>query len=336
MTRRSRRGLTLLELIIVIVIFSILLGFSAMFFRNANRDLGVTASANRLTGLLRAAQQQARGSAAPAWVVLNTQRNAAWLVSKETIGEWHLEDASGAFGKPAQVTSGTAVPGRVGRALQLSGSGSIRCGDVPLLQPDQGVAVELWYLRKGGRSRGILATIGDFAEIAVEADGRIGARLGGVAVGSGQLRLPTDVWCHVQLIYSGRDLRLVLNRNPVDVKAARLSWPGPLPFTVGASGSGVTGIVDEIRLSLLLPREEHPLAGEAAFELAPGTAVPPDGDVVIAFDAEGRLESASRVQFWIRSSTLRQRITVHPGGSVEQQEDPPEPPPAAPATPARN
>ncbi len=119
-----RAGVTLLELVVVIVILSLLLGLSIALFRNANHDLGVRSSSGHLTALLRAARDQARAERAPAWVVLDTAENSVYAMTKETVGEWHFEDTvtTGAFGKNGRV-SGQAqlVPGRVGMAYLMTG-----------------------------------------------------------------------------------------------------------------------------------------------------------------------------------------------------------------------
>src|SRR5262245_20448921 len=175
MAHGSRQGITILELLTVVVIFSILLGLAVTFLQNANKDLGVAAAANGAVGVLRVAHQQSRSSSSPSWVVLDTKANRIYLLLKETIGEWHLEDmiTTGAFGKDGKPSSGAsqAPVGRVGKAIQLSGSASIAFGEVPSLAPDQGLAIELWYLRRSGRGRGVLASIGDTVEVSSENDG---------------------------------------------------------------------------------------------------------------------------------------------------------------------
>src|SRR5689334_21490295 len=133
-TCRGRAGLTLIELLTVVVIFSMLLGFSVLFLKNANRDLGVNASANTVQSLLRGAHQVARSNSAPAWVVLQMQQNLVYVLAKETVGEWHLEDSApggagqGAFGKMATINDGVSVPGRVGAGIRLKSQGTIQCG----------------------------------------------------------------------------------------------------------------------------------------------------------------------------------------------------------------
>ncbi len=318
-----KRGVTLLELLVVIIIFSMLLGFTIYLLKGANRDLGVTASANQLAGLLRAAHQAARTDASPAWVVLNVRDNTAHLLVKETVGEWHFEEKGGqdqgAFGKAARITNGSSVPGRVGRAVRLAGSGTIHCGEVPVYAPEQGVAVEMWFLRSHGRTgRGVLATIGGEVELSVEADGRVDGRVGGLRVSSGQARVPNDSWCHVQLLYSGRDLRLFLNQAQVASAAGQAGWTVNSPFVVGDARSGISGIVDEVRLSLIVPRDLVPLPAEVTFEIVSGLAAGQNGEAVIPFDGEGRLALPAEVKVAVKSPTERQEITVGRGGNVRR------------------
>jgi len=316
-----RRGVTLLELLTVLVIFSLLLGLTAAFLQGANRDLGVSAAANHAVGVLHVAHQESRSSAAPSWVVLDTKLNRLYLLSKETVGEWHLEDlaTTGAFGKDGKVTGGSLVKGRVGNGIQLSGSASIAFGEVPTYAPDQGIAIEFWFLRRSGRGRGVLASVGDAVEISAEADGRIEARVGAIRASSGQIHLPNDAWCYLQAIYSGRELKLILNRREVQSVAGKMELPRGLNFSVG--GSGFTGIVDEVRLGLIIPREEYYLPGECSFAFKPGYVVPESGEMVIAFDAEGRLDPSVSPQpfsFTIKSPAAQQEITVGPGGTLQR------------------
>ena len=324
MRRTRRAGVTLLELLTVLVIFSILLGITAAFMQSANKDLGVSAAANHAAGVLRVAHQQSRSTAAPSWVVLDTKQGRLYLLMKETVGEWHLEDmvTTGAFGKDGRVSGGTqAQVARVGKGIQLSGSSTISFGEVPVYAPDQGLAIEFWFLRRSGRGRGVLCSVGDAVEVSSESDGHVEARVGTLRVSSGQIHVPIDAWCYLQLIYSGRELKLILNRREVQSTAGKADWVRPgVSFAVG--GSGFTGIVDEVRLGLVVPRDEYQLPGECSIVFKGGVQVPDSGEVVIAFDAEGRLDPSVSPQpftFTIKSSADAKDITVGPGGTLQQR-----------------
>lgn len=322
MAHRSR-GVTLLELLTVLVIFSLLLGITASFMQGANKDLGVAAAANHAVGVLRVAHQQSRSTSSPSWVVLDPKQGRIYLLLKETVGEWHLEDlvTTGAFGRNGKVNGGTqAQVARVGKGVQLSGSATIAFGEVPVYAPDQGLAVEFWFLRRSGRGRGVLCSIGDAVEVVSENDGHVEARVGSLRVSSGQIRLPTDAWCYLQLIYSGRELKLILNRREMPSASGRADWTRPGAVFV-AGGSGFTGILDEVRLGLVIPRDEYLLPAECTMAFKPGFQVPGSGEVVIAFDAEGRLDPSVSPQpftFTIKSSADAKDITVGPGGTLQR------------------
>ena len=320
-SRRSRRaGMTLLEILTVIVILSLMLGLSIYFLKNANRDLGVNASANTVQSLLRAAHQVARSNAAPAWVVIDAKQNTIYALAKETVGEWHLEDGTGAFGRNAAVSGGQTVPGRVGMGVRLGSSATIQCGEVPVYAPDQGAAVEFWYQRKRG-GRGVLFTIGSTVEAVSETDGRVTVRFGSLSAGSGNVRVPLDSWCHLQVVYSGRELRVLLNRAPVGSAPGKGAWTPGGALTVGDGKQGFVGIVDEIRLSLIVPRDVFQLSSEAVFEFPPGFVVPPDGEVVISFDSEGRLDASAHAEpfrFAVKSPADRRDLLLNLSGTLSR------------------
>lgn len=326
MAQASRRGVTILELLTVVVIFSVLLGLAVTFLQGANKDLGVAAAANGAVGVLRMAHQQSRSMSSPSWVVLDTKGNRIYLLLKETVGEWHLEDmvTTGAFGKDGKVSGGgsQAQVARVGKGIQLSGSASINFGEVPVLAPDQGLAVEFWFLRRSGRGRGVLCSIGSDVEVVSESDGHVEAKVGTLRASSGQMRVPVDAWCHLQLMYSGRELKLLLNRREVQAVPGKTEWARAGVFTVG--GSGFTGIVDEVRLGLILPRDEVALPAEVAIAVE-GVQLPESGEVVITFDTEGRLDPSVSPQpfsFVVKSTADAKRITVGPGGTLQAVERP--------------
>ena len=257
--------------------------------------------------------------------MLDTKGGRIYLLLKETIGEWHLEDmvTTGAFGKDGKVSGGgsQAQVARVGKGIQLSGSASIAFGEVPLLAPDQGLAVEFWFLRRSGRGRGVLCTIGTDVEVVSESDGHVEAKVGTLRASSGQMRVPVDAWCYLQLMYSGRELKLILNRREVQVVQGKSDWARGGVFTVG--GSGFTGIVDEVRLGLILPRDEVALAAEVSITVE-GMQMPESGEVVIGFDSEGRLDPSvpQPFKFVIKSAADAKRITLGPGGTIQEIDRP--------------
>jgi hypothetical protein len=184
------------------------------------------------------------------------------------------------------------------------------------------VAIEMWFERKTQRNRGVLCTIGDGVKISVESDGRVTAQVGTLQTSSGNVRVPSETWCYVHLLYSGRDLRLFLNRVPMaGPVVGKGAWAPGGAFIVGDAKEGFTGIVDEIRLSLIVPRDAIALSNECVFAFKPGFTVPPDGEVVISFDAEGRLDPAVNTapfEFTIKSPAAERKIVVGLSGTLQR------------------
>jgi hypothetical protein len=168
----------------------------------------------------------------------------------------------------------------------------------------------------------VLFTIGDQVEGVCEADGRVTVRIGSLTVGSGNVQIPLEAWCLLQVVYSGRDLRLFLNRAPVSAPVlGKSAWSPGGAFTVGNQKQGFTGIVDEIRLSLIIPRDAFSLSSESVFEFPAGFVPPPDGEVVISFDSEGRLDPAVHlepVKFAVKSPADRRTIVVGLSGTLSK------------------
>jgi prepilin-type N-terminal cleavage/methylation domain-containing protein len=325
MARESRRGVTLIELVTVIVILSLLLGLSIALFKNANRDLGVRASTNHLVAVFRSVHDQARAGNSPAWVVINVEENSVYAMTKETVGEWHFEDTvtTGAFGRNGRV-NGTPnlVQGRVGQAMVFPGAMSVDCGDIPVYHVDQGIALEFWYLRVPALGRQSLCAIGEQLEMAVEANGTLSARIGSLSLNSGDIHLRnTDVWYFLQLIYNGREAQLFVNGASVGSKAGRAGWAKNSPLIIGKSKNNCIGVIDEFRVSLIFPREKFYLPSEAKFELPHGYLARGQTEFVIHYDTEGRLDRRRHtdpLRFKIKSPTEEKEIILNPTGLISR------------------
>ncbi len=105
----------MIELVVVIVIFSMLLGLAVAVFRNANRDLGVRAAVNHVVTLLRSAAEQSKAEGAPIEVVCDVKDGTIHTLTKETLLMFHMEDEKGAFGR-------NAVPGGVRTVVSERGA----------------------------------------------------------------------------------------------------------------------------------------------------------------------------------------------------------------------
>ena len=314
----TRAGVTLIEILVVIVILSMILGMTIGILRNANRDLGVLAAANTVAAQLRATAEHARAEASPAWVVLDLEGRTIGTLTRETIGMWHFEDRMGAFGKEANPKGPVIVPGRVGNCYRFKMNETVDCGEVPVYRPDQGVGIELWFHRVLRGNKHIIASIGKDVEVWADAQGKVTARVGASQVTSGIVTVPREMWVYLQAIHNGRELKLLLNGTEVGSIPCRHEWKEAGRFIVGSAKDGLAGMIDEVRLSLVIPRDTYPLPPQVEFELPKGSKVA-DGEYLIAFDGGGRLEAGrhpSALTFTIKSPAASKTITITRQGLV--------------------
>ncbi|HTF56256.1 MAG TPA: LamG-like jellyroll fold domain-containing protein [Planctomycetota bacterium] len=294
-SRAPRSGVTLLEILVVIVILSMILGLSLGILRNANKDLGVMAAANTVSSMLRAAAEHARAENAPAWVVLDMNERSIGALTRETIGMWHFEDTTGAFGKDIKVSGAVQDKGRVGLAYRFNGPHFIDCGEVLVYRPDQGMAIEMWFYRFPGTGKHILASIGNDMEVWADPVGRVHVRVGNVTANSETHLIPRESWIYLQAVYNGREIKILLNGAEVGTKPCRHTWKSAAPLIVGSRKDGIAGYIDEVRLSLVVPHDTYALPPEVEFDLPKGSKVQ-DGEFIIAFDNAGRLDGARHPQ----------------------------------------
>jgi type II secretory pathway pseudopilin PulG len=297
-SRRRVEGVTLLEVLVVIVIFSMILGMTIGILRNSNRDLGVMAATNTVAGLLRAAGEHARAENSPAWVAINVDERTAGTLIRESLVMCHFEDTSGGYNTTIQVQGPIQVLGRVGLAYRFAGMNIIDAGEIPRLAADQGMAIEMWFNRAPGTGKHVLATIGKDMELMVDAMGRIHARVGSVTATSGSNLVPREWWVYVQAIYNGREIKILINGVEAGSIACRHAWSGPGRLILGAKKDGLAGLMDEVRVSGIVPGDLYMLPPQVEFEL-PRNARVQNGEFLVAFDPTGRLDA-----------------TRHPGGDL--------------------
>jgi prepilin-type N-terminal cleavage/methylation domain-containing protein len=294
--RTAKSGVTLLEILVVLTILAMIFGMTLGILRNANRDLGVMAAANTVTALLRAAGEHARAENSPAWVVLDMDDNTAGTLIRETVVMCHFEDTSAGFGRTINVNGAVQVLGRIGTAYRFSSSNTIECGDIPRFAANQGIAIEMWFNRSPGTGKHVLATIGKEMELYVDAVGRVHAKVGTTEATSGTNLIPREWWVYCQAIYNGREIKILINGAEAGSTPCRnYVWKGPAPLVLGSKKDGLSGLMDEVRVSAVIPRDTYPLPEQVTFEL-PKTAKVQDGEFLVAFDGSGRLDVSRHPQ----------------------------------------
>jgi prepilin-type N-terminal cleavage/methylation domain-containing protein len=314
---RSQRGVTLIELVVVIAILAMMLGLAVVFLKNANRDLWVGAAANRASALLRTAHQYSRSSASPAWVVFRPKERTVHLLTRETTGEWHFEDETGAFGINAQMSAGSVVPGKVGKALRLGG-GMVTCGEIAYYAPDQGISIEFWLWKRQPRGRQSIISVGKLVELMVDAGGDLSARVGNITVAPQDARLPFKTWCYIQVFYAAGRLLLMVDGKPIGDAEGSVKWTESMPLVIGGSRGGFNGIIDELRAGVIVPRQKYLLEREVEFSF---TGLKPNAkeEYIVHFDERGRLDATrhrSSVRIEIKSPVAKHGMEVGVAGTL--------------------
>ncbi|MBI4563829.1 MAG: hypothetical protein HY716_03940 [Planctomycetes bacterium] len=318
-------GVTLLELLAVIVILSLVLSMSVFLLREANRDLGVRAATGHIVTLLRAVQHHVRAEGSPAWVLLDMKEQQVYTLTQQTVQMWHFEDDSGAFGMKASVHGALRVPGRVGMAYRfVRPSQTIECGAMPDIPQDGGFSIGFWFQKTGPPRRSVLCRLGRDVEISMEGSGRMNVRLGAGSLDSGRHLVPRDAWAYVHLSTNGRDAILYLNGAEVGRAAVSKAISGGGSLILGSKHDGFMGLIDEVRLSLILRRDAYRLPSECRIEVEPcGTAA--RDQYLIAFDPQGRLDARSHpsaVTLKIISPAEEEVVTITPEGLVHKKQSP--------------
>lgn len=174
MLLRRRPGLTLLELIVVMIILAMMMALAVALLQGASRELSVPVTVTHLDSLVRTARTSARRERAPAWILFETQGRRFSLLTSERIGTWHFEDmtdgtaqSAGSFGRPATFrsvggsrSSFSVARGKIGLAVQARADGWIEFPDVPIYDRKQGFVTEFWILREDTNATQTLLTVG--------------------------------------------------------------------------------------------------------------------------------------------------------------------------------
>ena len=329
MARRSKDGFTLIELVVVIVLLSGLMGMSIVLLTNAERDLGVRAAADQLMATLRSVREFARSEGVAAWVVLDKgDPPAMYSLRRNTVGMWHFESRNGssspgAFDQDALLTRVNSVQGRLGNAFALRRNSTIRCGEIPIRVPGAGISVDFWLYRYPSSGEQTIFSIGEDFVMQVVGEGRLRARIGDLRLAASRgLIIPFEAWVQILFLYNGQEARLFANGVPVSTKRGKAEWARNSPLVIGGKTRSVVGIIDEFRIGLILPGNRYELPGEVEFDFPKGTLRPNQAEVWIHFDSEGRLDSRRHGEPFavkLKSKDEQTKVTVSLTGIASRE-----------------
>ena len=297
---RREAGFTLLELLLVMLIFGLIAGAGLGFF--ATLDLGKGQSAGQVKSALRRAREAARARRSPACVRLDRGASTLSVESQRVVGTWHFEGASlaGAFGLDGFVDGGRFLQdGWIGAALAFDGKPGARA-EIPVQRDpafdlSDGFALEC-ALRRDATGGGRLLAVGTCLEVFVNAAGAVLATFqalvdqegrpvvaGSVTVESEAHVLPPETWCLLRVVYDRRRLGLFVDGVPVGaVEAQARVAPVDGPLVLSDARHPFPGAMDALVFSVVEVSEPIPLGDTAHFG--------PDTPDQVCFDASGSLD----------------------------------------------
>jgi len=300
----SRRGLTLLELVLVMTIFAVVVGGGVGFF--ANLDLAKGQAAGLVRNVLRSARQTALTRRAPARVRFDRVENTLQLEAMQVVGTWHFESQRllGAMGMDGyQEGARFDEQGWIGAALAFDGQpgahASFPVHRDPAYDPRDGFRIECAVRRDAGAG-GRLLGLGDAIEVLVNGRGAVRARFrsaasasaltggeigagGSVLVESDEGAIPVDRWTRLSVSYDRSSFIIAVDGIPV------AETPAVVPVVA-------------IESELVLSHPDHPFPGaidalvismvEAVdpVVLPESVRLPEDTPNVVHFEAGGGLD----------------------------------------------
>ncbi len=298
----STAGFTLMEVLVVLILMSMLMGIGVGAFSKVGGGLELARS--QVREALRTTRHHALRERAQAVVLLDPESNSVMGVGWKMVGCWHFEESEGGVSKgfpvDAAVDASQIAPGGViGNCLdlRLESNPGITISAVSSLNTVTGVSLELFVRILGPGERYLLGK-GEFYHLAISEDGQLYARLKvRTMTGSQQASIedyeifaddyvvPHDRWVKVAFHFNGYSCSLaaegIVRGEEVFPKRKRLVTDQATPVTVGNLKDPFSGFVDEVRIGIAVAGEELTLPESVSL----GNAVRR-----VYFDREGRLD----------------------------------------------
>jgi hypothetical protein len=282
-------------LLVVMAIIATLMGIGVGVFDNLATSDRV--AAGQISDALRAARLFAVRESAPASVVVSPEDGEVFGLGLRAAGNWHFEDEDGSgWPVPARHDPGALIPhGVLGYAVAITDQSELQIPDLPgTFDSPDGFGVDVW-VRPDAEPRPmlLLQRPGSWS-LGLDGEGQLEVTLWLVARPSPEesrhtlkgLRLPSDRFSHVGVVFDGRRLRVTLDGLPAGEdtdfgQPRRLVTPPDAPLRTGNGSDRFRGAIDELRVASVVAGDHKPLPADVRVE---------GGAQVLHLDALGHLD----------------------------------------------
>lgn len=333
---RSRAGMTLIELLLVIGLLAVMAGGGMGVF--AALDLEKNQATGLVKSAMRAARDTSRSQDLPTRVRIDPLRATLQRLNVRVIGTWHFEDEGliGAFGVGGRL-EGAALSdeGWIGRALAFEAGGP---GAVAVLGVDrsslydlhEGFGIDVW-IRLDEDAVTNLIDVGKVCGLQLTREGRLQGWFapqvedefsnrgrGAITVALSEPNvLPYGRWVRLQLVYDRVELALLVDG--VRVASAlddRPVWKVDGPMELGDRRRMFPGALDTLVITAAEAVEE--------LELPVGVNFASDSASEIWFEAGGRLDRRRHIEpaviGLVRDDGSREDVRIGLYGTVDALE----------------
>lgn len=252
---RSARGLTLVELLTVILIVALLMGLSGAAYWRMSRSMKEQAVAAELDVAIRHARNSALTANAPAFVEIDVEERRVVPWAYRTVGTWHFEEGKGvshckgpyheALVRGAQM----GMDGKIGKCAQLKDSAYIELGSDPDFDFTDGGFLEA-YVRASTYSFG-----GEDYIFSKKNAYSLKVGKGGVLIGNAgnqtiesTYRLVPGRWTKVAFAWDRQSTRLIIDDGIVAIGTGSKPPMSDYPLILGHETASFEGQVDEVRI----------------------------------------------------------------------------------------
>ncbi len=333
-SRRFHRGLTMVEILAVIMIVSLMLGLSAMAYWRMSRSFKEQGAASEVDVAFRQVRNSAITLNAPAFVELDTEnrRIVPWVY--KTVGLWHFEDRSslgnttGAY-HPGIMRGAELYPdGKIGKCARLREGASVDVGADPDFDLQDGGYLEA-YIRPAAitfNGDNYIFFKKNSYSLRIGLKGVLAGNAGNHTLKAERYHIVPGRWTKVAFAWDSHSTRILVDDGIVAVGAGSKPPLSDNPLLIGHDTGSMEGLIDEVRVMSASSGNSVQLAKtfEISHNAAPWSA--------IYFAADGSLDMryhAGPVRVTVTQDRRVRAINVSMLGQISRSEveklDAPEP-----------